>query len=40
MCIGESWGDIWNLSCVVGPLQSGGGIWDSCLRLLKCRSTI
>ena len=43
MCIGESWGDIWDLSCFGGPLQAGGGIWDSCLyltRLLKCKSTI
>ena len=43
MYIGESWGDIWDPSCFGGPLQSGGGIWDSCLsltRLLKCKSTI
>ena len=43
MCIGESWGDICDFPCLEGPLQSGGGIWDSCLsltRLLKCKSTV
>ena len=43
MCIGESWEDIWGPSCFGGPLQVGGGIWDSCLYLtrpLKCKSTI
>ena len=42
MYIGESCGDIWG-PCFGGPLQAGGGIWDSCLyltRLLNCKSTI